>query len=269
MKAGKWQTHFPAFFVEARCMKSQEQIIIRPDSDTAVLLVHGIVGTPRQFRDLLPVIPEAWSVYNIVLDGHGYGVEEFARTSMKKWKAQVSAKLDEILLTHKHVLMVCHSMGTLFAIQEAINRPEAIRALFLLQCPLRVHYPPKTAWQCIRTALGKHDPAAEKFRDACGLELTNKLWKYAAWLPRFWELLCVSRRIRNLIEELKTPCMAFPSGKDELVSMRTCKDLARNPEIQVTVLRESGHFSYSEQDRGLIENCLREMIEKYFETKNE
>lgn len=245
-------------------MKSQEQIMIRPDSDTAVLLVHGIVGTPMQFRDLLPVIPEAWSVYNIVLDGHGYGVEEFARTSMKKWKAQVSAKLDEILLRHKSVLMICHSMGTLFAIQEAINRPEAIRALFLLQSPLRVHYPPKTAWQCVRTALGKQDPAAQELRHACGLELTNKLWKYAAWLPRFWELLCESRRIRNLIGSLKTPCMAFPSAKDELVSMRSCKELARNPDIQITVLRESGHFSYSDRDTRLLQEKLKQLIHAYF-----
>ena len=31
----------------------------------AVLMIHGIAGSPGHFRDLVPVIPEAFSVYNI------------------------------------------------------------------------------------------------------------------------------------------------------------------------------------------------------------
>lgn len=111
---------------------------------TAALFVHGIVGTPAHFQDLVPMIPADWSVYNILLDGHGKQVEDFARTSMVKWKAQVSAQLDEILRTHAQVLIVAHSMGTLFAIDEAMKRPDKVKGLLLLAVPLapRVLCPP-------------------------------------------------------------------------------------------------------------------------------
>ena len=42
----------------------------------AVLLIHGIAGSPAHFRDLVPVIPEPFSVYNILLDGHSGAVLE-------------------------------------------------------------------------------------------------------------------------------------------------------------------------------------------------
>ena len=62
---------------------------IVPGAGTAVLMVHGIVGTPRHFDWLIPEFDETWSVYNILLDGHGGSVDDFAETSMKKWKEQV------------------------------------------------------------------------------------------------------------------------------------------------------------------------------------
>ena len=45
-----------------------------------MLFVHGIVGTPRHFDFLIDVVPSTVSIYNILLDGHGYGVRDFSRT---------------------------------------------------------------------------------------------------------------------------------------------------------------------------------------------
>ena len=106
-------------------------------SRKAVLMVHGILGTPRHFDFLLPLIPEDWSVYNILLDGHGGKVSDFSHASMEKWRSQVTRRLDDILERCDQVILVAHSMGTLFSIQEAVRRPDKIRYLYLLQCPLR------------------------------------------------------------------------------------------------------------------------------------
>ena len=45
-----------------------------------MLFVHGIVGTPRHFDFLIDVVPSTVSIYNMLLDGHGYGVRDFSRT---------------------------------------------------------------------------------------------------------------------------------------------------------------------------------------------
>ena len=245
-------------------MEHREYIRRVPGSDTAVLLIHGIVGTPRHFDDLLQQIPAEWSVHNLLLDGHGGTVEDFARTSMEKWKAQVACRLGELLQTHKQVLLIGHSMGTLFAIQNAVDHPDRVPALFLLGCPLRVRYPPKTMFQSIRAALGKTDPAAVLLRNDSSVHLSPKLWKYLMWIPRFWELLRECRRIRKLLPALHTPTVCFQSRKDEMVSMKSCKALEKNPVIHTEILEESGHFAYSPGDTKRLRQALNRLLQQYF-----
>ena len=52
----------------------------------AVLCVHGIMGTPNHFRDLVPLIPDDFSVLNIVIEGHCGSVSDFSHASMRKWE---------------------------------------------------------------------------------------------------------------------------------------------------------------------------------------
>ena len=245
-------------------MDHKEQIRIVHGSHNAVLMIHGIVGTPLHFRDLIPIIPQDWSVYNLLLDGHGQGVREFAKTSMEKWKTQVRDKLREILESHEQVLIVGHSMGSLFAIQAGIDYPDRIPALFLMGCPLRVHMPPKTMALSVRTALGCTDPGATAMRNDCSVKLTPKLWRYLSWVPRFWELLAESRRVRGLLPGLNQPTLCCQSRRDELVSMRSCGDLAGNPVITTVVLENSGHFAYSPEDTEILQDGLRDVIQQFF-----
>lgn len=91
----------PGFFTKAGDY-AQRTDNGKTGADTAVLLIHGIVGTPYHFRDLLPVVPETWSVYHLLMDGHGGSVEKFARTSMEKRKAQVNRRVKEILEESVH-----------------------------------------------------------------------------------------------------------------------------------------------------------------------
>ena len=41
---------------------------ILKDARVAVLLVHGILSTPNHFRELIPLIPESYSVWSMVTD---------------------------------------------------------------------------------------------------------------------------------------------------------------------------------------------------------
>lgn len=233
-----------------------------PGAEYAVLMVHGIVGTPAHFQDLLPLIPERWSVYNILLDGHGRQVEDFSNTSMKKWETQVQTQLDEILLTHRRVLIIAHSMGTLFAIDGAVRRPESVAGLFLLNVPFAPFVRPGTAVNSIFLALGspRNTPSAQAMAADCGVRLSPKLWKYLGWMPRFWELLQKIQATKKILPQLQTPVLTFQSRRDELVSFRSCKYLEGYPYITNTILEHSGHFAYSLEDRKLLHTKLKELI---------
>lgn len=227
----------------------------------AVLLIHGIAGSPGHFRDLISVIPESFSVYNILLDGHSGNVENLSHSSMAKWKTQVNAVLADLCTRHEKVVIVAHSMGTLFAIQAAIDHPDRIPVLFLLAVPTRPWVRLSTWLTCFRVAFGKLDtPAAQAMQGETALELTSKLWKYIGWAPRMIELLKECNRVRKLLPALKVPAQAFQSQADELVSIRSCKDLANHPFIQTTVLTHSGHFVYGLEDAALLRKQLEKVL---------
>ena len=227
----------------------------------AVLLLHGIAGSPGHFRDLIPIIPEPFSIYSILLDGHNGTVEDFGSSSMAKWKAQVQTTLAQLFSRHEKVVIVAHSMGTLFAIQAAITYPDRIPALFLLAVPTRPWVRFSTWITCLQVAFGKLDrPAAQAMRGDTALELTPKLWKYIRWVPRMIELLQECGRTRKQLPQLHTKALAFQSRADELVSIRSCRDLASNPCIVNTVLEHSGHFVYSRTDTAHLQTKLLELL---------
>ena len=123
-------------------------------SDTAILFIHGIVGTPDQFFPLIPLVPDTWSCVNLLLPGHGGSVCDFSRSSMAAWRRCVSGEIAALAACHKRILLVGHSMGTLFCIDEALRRPEQIAGLFLLASPLRIGMKPSATIQSLQVAFG-------------------------------------------------------------------------------------------------------------------
>lgn len=243
-------------------MAHEPDVRFVPGSRFAVMLIHGIAGTPDHFDALIPVIPQDWSVYNILLDGHGQGVEEFGATSMKRWKKQVNNTLEALFEHHEQVVLVGHSMGTLFSIQAAIDHPDRISRLFLLAVPTRPRVQFTTAVAGVRLALG--DNRWEKSRameNASSVKLDWRLWKYIPWVPRFWELLVECDRVRKLLPQLTVPCDAFQSENDELVAHLACRDLSGIDSITLNVLPNSGHFDYSEEDMAFLQSRLAQRLE--------
>ena len=243
-------------------MTVHKEFIRDTDSSLAVLMVHGIVGSPAHFKDLLTVIPEDITVHNILLDGHGKGVSDFAASSMAKWKAQVKAEVETLLSVHEKLLIVAHSMGTLLAISEAVRTHDGICELFLLSVPTRPFVRLSTMRTSLRAVFGKEGADVTRMLNDTSVTLEKKLWKYLLWIPRYAELLRETARTKKLLPKLETPTQTFQSHTDELVSARSVKDLEHHPHIKNTVLYNSGHFAYGKDDTLLLQNALKETIKR-------
>lgn len=246
-------------------MNHQEYVRIVPGAETAVLFIHGIVGTPDHFDMLLPLVPAGWSVYNVLLDGHGRTVDDFGASSMKKWKAQVWDVFHQLGETHEQVVIVGHSMGTLFAIQLALERPEKVPFLFLMAVPMRVGLRWFGVVNSLKVALDRVDerkPLEAATRKACSIQTEPRLWKYIKWVPRYLELFREIRITRKLLPELTVPCHAFQSRRDELVSNWAAKVLERSGRAQVAYLDHSGHFYYDDADRTRLLTAFDERCKK-------
>ncbi|MBO5952605.1 MAG: alpha/beta fold hydrolase [Oscillospiraceae bacterium] len=235
---------------------------IVPHSDKAILLIHGIVGTPNHFRAFVPLVPEDISVYNILLDGHGKGVKDFAETSMKKWEAQVHRAIDDLAKDHREIYITAHSLGTLLAIEQAVHDTR-VSGLFLLAVPLKLCLKPRMFTTSLRVYLdriGPEDAQALAAKQCCGVTHHKNPLLYLGWLPRFFELFRKIKETRPLIKAIAVPCLAYQSAKDEMVSVHSSAILRQNPGISVVELSGSGHFYYTPQDLTLLKNAFIDFI---------
>lgn len=229
----------------------KEYVRLVDSADTAVLFIHGIVGTPNHFTDFVNLVPSEMSVCNMLLDGHGKGVSEFSKTSMDKWKSQVDAKVTELSKTHSKIIIVAHSMGTLFAINESVKHPDKIQKLFLLATPLKLFIKPQMMLNTMKVYFGlikDSDKKAQAAQRAYGIKDSKNIFKYIGWIPRYLELFKEIKAVRKSVLLISTPCDVYQSAHDEMVSVKSTNILNKNNNIKVKVLAKSSHYYYDDDD---------------------
>ena len=231
-------------------MRHQQIKRIVDGSNTAILFIHGIIGTPDQFNDLIPFVRKDISIYNILLDGHGKGVRDFSKTSMKKWEAQVEQAVNDLAESHERVYLVAHSMGTLLALDQ-VAKNRNIAGLFLLAVPVKLFIKPKMVSNVCKVffdRISPDDKDAIASRDAYGIGPDKNILHYIGWIPRYLELFAKIRKTRRILAAIDKPCRIFQSRWDEMVSIGSLKYLKQIPTASVSLLEASGHYYYEEKD---------------------
>ncbi len=230
------------------------------DIKTAVLMIHGILGTPRHFDFILPHIPADYSIYNILLSGHGKGVMDFAHSSMEKWTQQVSDLMNKLSIKYENIIIVAHSMGTLFAIDEAIKHSDKVRFIFLLNTPLKIRLRfqmVKNALKVTFTNIDESDIQAVATKNACSIKTSKNIFIYLLWIPRYMELFRKISYTRKKISLLSTQSFAFHSINDEMVSIKACDYLQKSKNIKLYILNDSSHYYYSKNNLDDIIEVLK------------
>ncbi len=215
-----------------------------------LLFVHGILGTPNHFADLLPLVPSTMSVYNILLDGHGGGVSEFSKTSMRKWENQIDSVVNELSLVYDEIYVVAHSLGTLLTIEQAVKNNK-IKKMFLLASPIKLFVKPilfSNVFKVYINRINPNDKKALAAKNAYSITDDRNIFKYIGWLPRFFELFAKIGYIRTLIPSLKAKCYVYQSRNDEMVSIKSVRYLEKNSNIYCKFLEKSAHYYYHEDD---------------------
>lgn len=230
---------------------------------TAVIFVHGILGNCEFFDFMLPCV-DACDIFKVELAGHGGMPQDFGRTSMQEWRRQVHDIVAELRPRYERRIIVAHSMGTLFAIQEAVDRN--VNAIFLLNLPLRLRLTCRLFSSPIKVFFNKisaDDEWALAAKRAYGIDADSNILHYAGWLPRYLELFAEIRRVRKIIHQIKIPVTAFFSHHDEMVSPRSAEIMLRCKTATLSGLPDSGHYYYSPTDRqeiqATLKDCLRQI----------
>ena len=236
-------------------MEHSEYIREIAGSSAAILFIHGILGSPSHFNRFIDIVPKEWSVYNILLAGHGKSVDDFSAASMQQWKEQVARQMEVLTVKYEKIFIMAHSMGTLFALDASIKYPGKVKGLFLLAVPLKPFIRPSAINGLVKVIFDRtkqDDKIAEATKNEYSIMPDKRLWKYGKWVFNYWSLFLEIRKMRGRIQLLSVPCQAFQSKRDEQVAFSSVQYLKRSERIEVTVLEESGHSYYSEADYTLL-----------------
>ena len=219
----------------------------------ALVFIHGILGSPEFFDFLIPYVPEDWTVCSLTLKGQCGTVRDFGAASMSDWKKQVKSVVGCLHLAHRRVVVVAHSMGTLFAIREAVEG--RVDALFLMNVPLALHATRRLFMTPMKIFTGNID-LSDKWTAAAvkayGISDDRNILHYLPWIARYMELFGEIRRTRRLAARLDVPAMAYFSRHDEMVSLSAAKYLSCSHGLTVKVLSESGHYYYADEDKNTL-----------------
>ncbi len=232
------------------------------NSKKAVLFVHGFAGTPNHFGAFVELVPQDISVYNILLDGHGKSVKDFANASISQWKENVTHAVNELAETHDEICVVAHSLGCLLSIEQALNNAK-ISKMFLLAVPIKLFLKPKMYSISKKVQHNKIDPTNEELvaaKNCYSIEPDKNIFHYIGWIPRFLELFSEISKVRKMLPLINIPCEIYQSLNDELVSKNSINILKQNYGLSVTQLQNSGHFYYKKGDLELLKNNFVEFI---------
>ena len=231
-------------------MASCEYVRVVNGAKRAVVFIHGIVGHSGFFKDYVDLVPDDTSIYNVQLDGHGKGVKDFSKASMKKWENQVTSIVDELSKAHEEVYMVGHSMGTLLSIEQA-SKNSRVKKMFLMATPIKVFVTPRLIRIILKVYFGKikpNDEITKASKDYYGCTERKNPFSYIPWSFRILELFGKIRRTKKLLPKIETPTYVYQSVKDEVVSKRSIKYLKKHSHFSVNSLEKSYHCYYPEKE---------------------
>jgi carboxylesterase len=104
-----------------------------PRGADAVLLIHGLTGTPAEMRHLARKLRrKGFSVMVPQLAGHCGSIKELKRSSWQDWYASVDAAFRYLSDRHHQVFVSGLSMGALLALELAAQHGQQVAGLGLL-----------------------------------------------------------------------------------------------------------------------------------------
>jgi len=242
---------------------AHEEYIRHTGGEKVVLFIHGFLGSPEHFEKFIELVPKEYGIYNVLLYGHGGTVKDFASASMKLWKSQIEHIIKELDEKYEEIIIVSHSMGTLFSYSLAIKYPKKIKAMLLLGTPLKIGVRMSALVNSLKSLFGiisDDDEVGKAYNRAHSVELNLKLWEYIGWIPRYLELFREAKAGRRNIEMVSVPSFIFQSKKDELVSFKSIKFIPEKENIHLTVLENSAHFIYDKEDFKVVLNKFKDII---------
>lgn len=182
--------------------------------DQAVMLVHGIAGSPAQVRTLGEFLAaEGLKVYAPLLPGHGTRHADLYHVTWPEWYEHVVAEYRRIRAKHGEVQVLGFSLGAALALRLASEHPVA--KLVLISTPLYWFSERLPLYQLLR--LGRYiSPHCRAFPKRLPETVDGPEYMIYKRVPldALWALVELSWDVQKRLELVRAPALIFHSRRD-------------------------------------------------------
>ncbi len=223
-----------------------EPFILRGNTDTALLFIHGFTASPSEIYPVARLIHETNSctVCGILLPGHGSSPQFLNRCHWTDWYRAVEKELCYLLDNYKQVFVGGLSMGGLLALHAGLHY-NSIKGVISINAPIYYKQPFLTSCAHI---FGWIRPYYPKKIDKQMLELERQgRFAYRVMPAKaFNNLTRLRREVMKEIDQLNIPLLLIQSLQDETVDARSGKFLFEKTQAvgaSLIELKESRHIA--------------------------
>ena len=213
-------------------------ILLPGRRESAVLLLHGLTGTPLEMRVLGErLAQDGHTVHIPLLPGRGTRPEDMYDLCWDDWMEAALHAYDTLARAHRRVVVGGLSAGGTMALDIGLQRDPAALLLYsaVLQVSKRGAYLAPYVWRFIRRW---PSPKSDMVEPSDALQCYNP-----APVRAMSELLTGISRVRPYIGEIGAPALVAHSVRDTLVPLASAEEIASRlaGPVEKLILDGCGH----------------------------
>lgn len=232
--------------------------------DTAIVYIHGIMGSPVQFLPLRQAVRSLdVDSYALQLPGHGQSGREFIRSTHVQWQDYAHEEIARVRKARR-LILVGHSMGGLLCLSYAAAH--GADGIVLINTPARMHVTRRMITMGARSMFSS--PARDdEYMRACRANRGVsgvKLHQYLFFLKPMGGLRPLIRQAMAGLHQIHAPTMIFQSRLDETVRVCSARDISAgmtHAPVQLNYLEHSYHFYFPDEDERRLACAFRDFVQ--------
>jgi carboxylesterase len=235
-----------------------------------VLALHGFGATPQEVELVVGIARElGLAALAPLLPGHGTSVLDLARTRFRHWLMAAERALFQLVAEHEQVIVIGSSMGSLIALDLAVDFPDRVVGVGVLGSPIRLPWPyPSLALAAIDW-LGIPDftlpKAAPDILDAEGRRTQVTYSEQPAHAGN--EVRRAGRRVEGRLGLVSCPAFVAHGRHDRVCPANNARIVHARlgtpaSEKELLILERSHHIITRDVERGILHTRLRAFIER-------
>ncbi len=233
-------------------------------SDFVILYMHGIMGSPFEFRRIAEALKDENIYFKaLLLPGHGCNGYAFFRSDADTWQTHVNQEISHLKETYSKIILIGHSLGGLLALNASLIYP--VDGIVLLNTPIKTRISIHQISMALRVILssGKaDDPMIRTYRETFSVAL-NDWWTLPLWIPRLLDVNRVASQTEKILTEVKVPVILFQSIHDETVNPKSAEILKRglgDHLISLSYLNKSTHAYFVNEEFNEIIKGIKKFL---------